>query len=732
MQYVNIPNIKLEPDEQKELVDAVQMLYEHSRTYYREKYKKFREISFAEDCRNYDNTLLKLTTFNESPVNSNNSYKEDRPNIHIPFLKAIANFVIGKHYDAIFQPQFLRWIPLDEGDYKTADELTDAFQTMREQVGVDETEKQILNDLTWYGNCPVLITCDGRINAVNEQIEIYELQLNPQIIEMVMQQMSILPPEQQVITTVYPPIIRYYEEDQEVDNQKFSGLIVTDQQGNQLERFADEDQGLSAMDQFNQKLQLFQADSSQAKIVDVSIKSTETWLPDLPRPKILPLLNTYVTPPELNRNEDTFNWIYFDKKRTQEIVDDPGIIPENRNKLYKNGKIIGDESVVNTSGEDRVKPYYPSNYTGQEKVVDFKMAYFDHYRFKQSKDTNKILRNFIVCTVNDEILIKCLPNTSYTVQNDVKISKNPLIWATYDKRSNENVGSGPILDAYDVNKAANILVNYALDTYSRIGNTFAYISGVVQPQTFNGGATTLFAVDSQEMQRFGVTRVQDCVANMEIESAVPQTAFSLVTMLKDYMHSVSGADLPYFESAEPTATQVMTQASQATSLSNTTTKHICRVFKDIYTRMLDAAIDKGVVVENITYFDKQMGQYRARNFDFATLKGKKFVPKLANINPSYTKEYQSNFMKELLVTMVQTGDVDLRAIVKKDEVMRKMFKYKGIDDIDLIRDPQEAQEWKLMNDLKEQLFAAYLQSAEEKAKSEGNTATGAPAQAQQS
>lgn len=717
MPEITIPHFKLNDMEATELINAIKDMKIRLEDYYRPLYLKVREAKYAKNTKNAPKALLSV------PLFGGKDQVVNRPDIHLPLLKDIANANIAEFVQSIFTNDFLSVQSVDQRYKYLETDVTEAFNAVREETRTDEKEIQIIDDVCWQGTCPVVIENTGRYNAVHEIINVWQLEITQELKQFIFTLLSSgvpLPPEinmmlQGLLNANY---IQYKEEDVEYEKQVFKGAIATSDTGMEILReVEDYEHGIPALilliDQLEQMFINPQTgekilDCRNAKIVEQQIRTTEKFIQGLPKPKILNLLQTYVVPACIKDDPDTVSWMYIDFKKTQDLADDPSFM--NLDKLNQGGTLIG-KTCINPDVDGYQNSFNSntsSNYISTEPICEFKQAYFDQFRFKTSTNedgTPKVLRNFIVSTVEDQYVIECKPNVSCSEVSGVKMSKNPLILVTYYKNSNENIGTSPILDSLDLSKASNILMNYALDTMARNGNKYAYFSNVVDIKTMNGGTATLVEINGYQAKKFGIQNVQQAFQAIDSNNNDAIQAINTITIFRDQIQQLSNSSQPYFQSKKgATATEVATIANQATGMVASRIKHIAKSLCDLYQRMFDDCVDRGIKIERVPC--EENGESSFRVFDFGELKGKKFIIRITSLNPQLSKAVQANVMKELLVMAIESQMPEVLSRVNVSEMTQEILKLSGIIKPDLTRNDDEAKKWVLENDQKEQLFQA--------------------------
>jgi len=706
---LSIPHFQLTESEQKELVGHINKTKKSLEIYYSPYFTDVKRARAARAMKNYENDLLPIMTSGADKV-------ESRPNTCMPWVKAVANSISGELYKAIFFQDFLAFDPSDELDSDLAEDLARAFDTVREETRTDEKEEEIIESLIYDGTVPCVIKNDGRINTVHEIIPTYEVDIPEEARQLIIQAYT-----QDALNTTLaetPDIVKgelaqslkldpgskltIKQEDIEIEGETFVGIRILSDSGLELKRFTDDtESGSKALNQAFDMLNGLGIDSRKARITEQQVKTTEKWIEGYPRPQVLDILRTYPVPPDEDDNPDTYKFITFGFEKTQALIDSPNYI--NKDKLRGgDGQPIGKTSLTLDSNDDKKKKTQDS-YTASEKCVEVKTAFFNHFRFESGKE----LRNFVATTAEDTHLIECRPNVFYMQTALGKISKSPLILLTYNKMVNENIGTTVIHDLLDLAKAANILVNYALDSLSRNGNIWA-AAEFVDLKTENGGSSVILTIDSAEMQARGMNDIRHAFAKIEASNNEAAAAFESVTLFRDQIHSVANASpMPFMQSnPQNTATQSAILSQQANAIIEKLIKHVCRSLCEIYSRMLEDMINRGLKVNNVPYNDNDTKKTKFKTFDFGDLKGKTFTPKITNVSSYLNKQIKGALMEKVLTTILGSQNPEVAARVNISEAVQEWFRSNDIDNSSIVRGDMEAQQQLEKIDMKEQLYAA--------------------------
>lgn len=700
VKFVSIPQLKITETQEKELCEAINSNASSLKGYYETVYNKIKAIRAAKNCENYEQPLktMRSEDDNEAP-----------PNVHIPDLKNNGNIGTAELADSIFGQDFMSWQAVDPEDRQYEDMFKAGMDAIREHTYAHVTEFQIVENLYYEGTCPVVVENAGRINAVNEVIYEYELKIPSELRiplnYIYLKTSGIDPTEEQVSELNIGNSLKYSEDiikaKGEIDEHELATVDVISDKDAPLFHFIDNEDE-TALKQCENLLTEIGFDLSTTKITPKKVKTTEDWIEGYPKLSILNLLNTYIEPAKANDNPDTLQVLYIDDRKTQELVDNPNFI--NRDKLKKGEELIGKKSISESDNTKSGSTDTDKAAILSEPCVEFKQVYFDHFRFKDGV----VLRNFIVSIANDDILLECRPNISYTEINGRKITQNPFIIFCYTRSFGDNIGGSPGYDSIELSRIRNILYNYALDTLARSGNKYG-IDSSIDVKTL-GSAATLFQVDlgDPKYQALGINSVNQLVMQLPSNQAEAVAAFNASESLKSVMQQLSNTSQSYFQdNPQVTATLTKTLANQAMGIMRVAIQNIAKTFCKAYLRISEDCIQRGVKVDNVAVVNSKNGERKFETIDFGMFKDKKFVPVINSLNPALTKAVLAQTLQEILVELAKSPNPELHAIANEPEMFRELVNSLGIDNPNLLRSKEESQQWLAENDIKTKLFTQF-------------------------
>lgn len=686
---LKVPHFQLSETEEHELVGEAQQRAVNLENYYRPMLNKIKRIQAARNCKNSEN-LLPILIAKENA----NEAKKGRPNFHMPVLISIVNQLKSSLMDGLLAPGFLQFKAATQEDSQYEEDVTVAFNHARRESRTDEKEPLIIEEVAWLGNCPTMITNEGRHNVIHEVLHIWEVKIPEELQEVFMGHTSVMIKEEYM--------------DHEGDQFNIASVVTPDNK-ELLHQDIDDETG-TALQKAEAYLDQFGVDYRNKTIVDEQIVSKEGWVDGLPTPVILDVLNTLVVPSVFNHNPDTYNWVHTTYVRTQDLIDNPSFI--NKNKFYDNDKLIGSMLLNQQDHEYTNYGNIQNSLKMSTPMVKMRMCYFDQYQFKNGYSNTgerRILRNFIVYTIEDRFIAGCQPCLNYTEVSGQKISKNPLIWFTYNKQRNNIVGTSPTFDCIDLSYAVNLLGNYMLDTLSRKGNKYVLNDAVTDFRTIQGGAGTIIHVNGMKARQMGIDDIRKAAMILPDTNEDMNGLFSTIAALKSEAQSVGSATHPFMQQKQKeTATEVATLASQANVIVQSVINHLEKYFTEMYARQFDDLVQRSIKIESIPFYNNESKLLdRMGEFDFGMLKGKKFIPKMTTTNPELSKNVQVKVLTELTRMALESQDPEVRSRINISETVEEIMRLSGIMKPNLMRTDTEAQEERFRLDLKEQLLAAY-------------------------
>lgn len=714
MQFLKIPNLKITPEQEKELVEALKKQSIDDEAFYKPVYDLIRRIRAAKNCENYEKPVQYLTS-------EGDNYADKTPNIHIPDLKNAGNVGIAEIERALYTGDYLTVQAVNPEDKQYEELIKSAMYSLIEQTNTDKKNIQIAENIWYEGTCPVVITNEGRINTNHEIIYRYEIPItteNEPIVAKAIwdfKENALKEKDPIGIIDINPDFLKdlgkkisYKQETISEKGEEFTETKIQTETGHLLNIFHDlEETGQSSIEIAEQFLEQIGIDLSKKEEIPEGINSIDEWIEGFPRPKILNLLDTCIESASSNEDEDTLRIIYKKPKKTEELYSNPEFIQENKEKLKENGKFIGKTNIDITDKPDEDKK---KSYKTSDPHVIFRQAYFYSYQFKDGT----ILRNFICSTADDKILLECKPNLSYTEINGRKFSQNPFILYKYYSPSGSNIGRSPAMDMIEISKALNILFNTGLDKLSRSGNRWTMDVGVDIETYGSAGAINRVDLFSPRNRQLGITNANQLVIEHPANTADATSAFSQVPFLEAKLNQSSNTSQNFFnDKNNQTATEIAATVNQASGIIKSVINNIAKTDSDVKTRMFEDCVNRGVVIDLVSLQDTENGTQKIDSVDFSKFKGKKFLFKLSSTNPELTSSIIANTLKQLLTEALNSQNPEIIARFNVPEITQEVLKLSGITNPKLTRDDAEAKAYIEKNDIKEQLYQQYIAQQEQ-------------------
>ena len=146
--------------------------------------------------------------------------------------------------------------------------------------------------------------------------------------------------------------------------------------------------------------------------------------------------------------------------------------------------------------------------------------------------------------------------------------------------------------------------------------------------------------------------------------------------------------------------------------------NVARIFCKAYSRIADDCIQRGLVVDNVAVVNSKSGQRKFEKIDFSLFKDKKFVPVINSLNPALTKAVVAQSLQQILTMALQSNNPEILSVVQIPEMVTELINSMNIDNPNLLRSPEEQQEWMQQNDLKTQLLGQYQQQQQAQQKNQ--------------
>ncbi len=372
-------------------------------------------------------------------------------------------------------------------------------------------------------------------------------------------------------------------------------------------------------------------------------------------------------------------WVYVDRKKLYELLDSN--LYFNKEKLKEmatNGQAV--------TAERKKLEIDSINDLTSEFVDNQKNVDYDFYYFPYLKTTNREYRNMLVGVACESVLVRFHPNM-------IPGGLNPAVFTDWLGDVDSPYGTGPLEDIKDLQKLTNILHNYMIEVLSRIGNRFAVRKDV--------DVTNLFGIAG------GVAITEDPgrdIVSLTGDYTEINELANIIGTVKAEAQITSGAQNPFQGASEidfkKTATEMQILQENTITTSRENASHITimgvqRVLERLmyilavlFPEPIQVRVDKPVpqmdpmTGQPMMQIDPRTGQPGPvlTNFitaDLSVLKSGQFTIELVSMNPSQSKQAQSESLTKLLEIV---GNNPMLLTVGRP-IIEKLGQLQGIKDI---------------------------------------------------
>jgi hypothetical protein len=331
-------------------------------------------------------------------------------------------------------------------------------------------------------------------------------------------------------------------------------------------------------------------------------------------------LHFYVDPTYRNRYDS--RWGYFSQKRRQELVDCPYVI--NKDKLESLGSVNAKQTQpsegLSLTAFDKVQDTYNNN----EHTIKYDVFYFPYLKTAESE-----YRNMWVAVAEEQLLVEFRPNFTQGAQN-------PAIYCDWLPDKDSPYGTGPMEDIAELQRLINILQNYVVETFARIGNKFVIKEGV-DLTNFWGQVAGVMVAESPS------TDVLPITGNfVELEHLL-----NYIGTLKAEAQVVAGSQDPFQGASnidfKKTATEIQLLQENSISIIREIIEHISAIgIQRILERLMMIAAD--IYHEPMTFRVEE----QFITVHLSLLKQMKFSMELTSVNASQSKQAQVESLMQLM------------------------------------------------------------------------------------
>jgi hypothetical protein len=391
------------------------------------------------------------------------------------------------------------------------------------------------------------------------------------------------------------------------------------------------------------QVELDENDELQARPIEVNnpaLLSLDIWNP----------LMFYLDPQDLTQKNRS--WGYFTKTTINQLTDKPFLLNRDAIKNITKSSISGEDTL-------NIDEYNQMNSTSANTA---EMVNCDYYYFPTLCVDDTHFKNVLVTIVNGTILAEFKPNT-------LPKGMNPVVYCTWMDDRESPYGTGPAEDIKDLQRLINILYNYQIETFARIGNRFIVKDTVDLTNFFGiaGGVAT-----AQNPQQDIVPLTGDYIETAQLSN--------LIGTLKAEAQLLAGTQNPFQGSSnidfKKTATEIQLLQENSISIIREIVEHLSNCgIKPILERLgyIAASIYRGPFQVSLSDGNAQV----LTDIDLAPLLSGDFTIELVSLNPSQSKQVQADSLLKL--TQLISDNPDLLIIA--EPVIVQLGLLWGIKDI---------------------------------------------------
>lgn len=358
------------------------------------------------------------------------------------------------------------------------------------------------------------------------------------------------------------------------------------------------------------------------------------------------------------RSGEPSKWGYFTIKKKQELMDAPYVL--NKDQLVKlESKTINTNQAAGQLGALDLSSFnsLENTFTDVEDSVYYDVFYFPYLKL----DDGREFRNMIFGVANSQVLVEAKPNLFPKGLPPVEM----ITWMN-DKES--PYGTGPAEDMADLQKLINIIYNYMVEQFARIGNRFITRPEVDMSQ-FWGIAGGIATAENPSTDVVAISG--DYIETVHLSN--------MLGVLKAEANTVAGASNPFQGSSnvdfKKTATEIQLLQENSVSVSREIIEHVSvgvqrvldmllHLIAEVYTEPIKIRVDGAQT--GTRYVEVPMQLLRTGNFEI----------ELVSTNPSQSK----NAQVEGLLRFAEMAMKDPGALEVMEPLWQKIGALWGIKD----------------------------------------------------
>ena len=363
--------------------------------------------------------------------------------------------------------------------------------------------------------------------------------------------------------------------------------------------------------------------------------------------------------PTDNDNERA-RWGYFTNKKRSDIMADPNY--QNKENLPEGSKIAYDAQMgaANIRG---LSQYNGLNKTLADIEPHLRVDYYYFPYIRLERMGNRELRNMLFAVAEESVLIDGRPNLT-------RGGLSPVVFEDWMTDNDSGCGTGPCEDQVGIQRTVNIIWNYLIETFARIGNRYIVREGVDLTQFWGiaGGVAT------------AKTPREDMIA---ITGDYVETShlLDLLGLMKAEAQQVAGAQNPFQGSSDidtkKTATEINLLHQNGATIGAEVADNVSHAFERIFDRLM-MLMGEHYTEPMPLKVNNNQGQPESQSADFTQFLSGQFNVEMVSTNAAQSKQAQIAAYNQLL----QLISSNPGALITAAPLLKKMGALWGLKDTD--------------------------------------------------
>lgn len=397
-----------------------------------------------------------------------------------------------------------------------------------------------------------------------------------------------------------------------------------------------------------------------AKIDQAPRPTLDVWNP----------LNFY---PDPSTNDPSKSkWVYTCNKKLQTILDSG--IYFNKTRLIEDASKQASYNNTLDGGKFGDKPLEGESSSNVFMDIEGNIIE-DIYYFPYIKVKSKEFRNVIASVAGGKHVIRFHPNLHPG-------GMNPVVFTSYFPDPESPEGTGPIEDILEIQRSVNLLLNYKLETMSRIGNRFGVKKGT-DTSRFWGVAGGIMELEDPSRDVIPLTGNFSEIAMLQNELGVLKAEAQITAGVQHPFQGSSNIDF------DKTATEMQILQENAITVVREAIEHIAVVgIKGILERLMYLEADLHDEPATIRVDNDNGTEFK--EVDFRVLRSGDYYIDVVSANPGQSKKAQSDFLTNLVETATRNPEFGVFLKQGGFKIFEKLAIINGIKDFnEFMNDPQE-------------------------------------------